>query len=254
MTKTFSFRTFALFALALLVAASGYGQTAMGTTTLSAAVTTSQTSIRVASATGIVGASRPISSSEIGAPAGASFILLFVDKEAIAVNTISGTTAQVIRGWNGTLQTPHVSGAKVWVGPSYAYGNYDPSGACQSTTLPYLPRIVPSTGNIWDCTGATGQWTTFASFPGRLVVGSQITAAATITIHAPVTHITGTTTISTITTSALPGSGGCIILVPDATSYTTSTGGNVALATTLATGKMLTLCYDPATAKYYPSY
>ena len=262
MTNSISLRILAIFALALLLAAPGSAQTAMTTTTLSVAMTTTQSTAVVASATGIVNASRPISSSEIGAPTGASFILLYVDKEAMAVNTISTVgstnTAYVIRGWNGTMQTPHLSGAKVWVGPSYAFGNFDPAGACNLSLLPYTPRIVPTTGNIWQCTANTGQWTLLgASFLDRFVVGSQLTAAATLTITAPIQHVTSSAvTVTTILAPALPATGGCIYLVPDAamTGFTTSTGGNIALASTLVANKTLQLCYDPGTAKWYPSY
>ena len=247
-----------LVALIACVAITGSAQTAMTTTTLSAAVTTSQQTVTLASATGVNNASRPISSSEIGAPTGASYTLLFVDKEAMAVNSINTTSlvATVIRGWNGTLQTPHVSGAKVWVGPSYAYGNFDPAGACQRSTLPYLPRVVPTTGNIWDCTGNTGVWASFAAFPGKMVVGSQLTAAATLTLYAPIHHVTASTvTISTISAAALPANG-CVTLIPDAamTGATTSTGGNIALATTFVANKALIMCYDATAAKWYPSY
>ena len=88
-------------------------------------------------------------------------------------------------------------------------------------------------------------------------VGSQLTAAATLTITNPVHHVTNSAvTISTISQAILPTGGGCITLIPDANmaNATTSTGGNIALASTFIANKPLVLCLDPNTAKYYPSY
>ncbi|MBZ5593079.1 MAG: hypothetical protein LAP39_12630 [Acidobacteriia bacterium] len=89
-----------------------------------------------------------------------------------------------------------------------------------------------------------------------LSVGNAIASAATIAPTAPLTHITGTTQITTITVPtqfAQSGFGGCLRLIPDG-AWATGTTGNIALASTAAVSKVLEMCYDNATAKWYPSY
>jgi lysophospholipase L1-like esterase len=94
----------------------------------------------------------------------------------------------------------------------------------------------------------------------RLKVGSAIASAATIAPVSPITHITGTAAIATITN---PGTGmavngygtfnGCLTLIPDGV-FTTTTAGNIALASTAVVGRAMQMCYDSATSKWYPSY
>lgn len=80
--------------------------------------------------------------------------------------------------------------------------------------------------------------------------------ASATTIAAPTTgntfHVTGTTAIATIT-SPFGGRSGCINIIPDGI-FTTTTAGNIALASTAVVNKVLTECYDPTTTKWYPSY
>jgi hypothetical protein len=92
--------------------------------------------------------------------------------------------------------------------------------------------------------------------PASLNVGSTIASAATIVPTAPVTHVNGTAQINTIAAPpqfAQSGFGGCLRLIPDG-AFTTGTGGNIALASTAAVSRILEMCYDNATAKWYPSY
>ncbi len=69
-------------------------------------------------------------------------------------------------------------------------------------------------------------------------------------------HVTGTTTIQTITApSAFSDNnyGGCTVLIPDGL-WATNTAGNIAIATTAVVSQALTMCYDHSAAKWYPSY
>lgn len=87
-------------------------------------------------------------------------------------------------------------------------------------------------------------------------VGSNISSADTIAPLARITHITGTTTVNTITAPtnfAVSGQGGCLTLVPDGV-FTTGLTGNIAIISTTVVGKQLTMCYDNGTTKWYPSY
>jgi len=80
-----------------------------------------------------------------------------------------------------------------------------------------------------------------------------IASAATIQPLAPITFISGTTTINTITVPAEFVGGGQITLIPTGL-WSTGTSGNIAIATTGVVSKALILTYDATTAKWYPSY
>lgn len=83
-----------------------------------------------------------------------------------------------------------------------------------------------------------------------LSIGSTIASAATIAPTNAVTHISGTTTINTITVP-YTGFKGCLRLIPDGL-WSTGTSVNIQIATTAVVSKMLEICYDGS--KWYPSY
>jgi hypothetical protein len=128
-----------LFASLLLLAASvGYSQATLSSTTLGAAVSDAKTqSIKVSSATSIT----------------AGTTILFVDEEAMSVNAISGTTATVTRGSNGTRASTHASGATVYHGqPNYFITKDKAEGSsCASTSELVLPVINITNGNRYNC-------------------------------------------------------------------------------------------------------
>ena len=136
------------FALAPIVV---HAQTAMTSTTLSGAVTKSQNTIPVASATGIV-APNPF-----GGPAqtpGLGTVIL-IDNELMYVESVNGTTITVQRGAGGTKQTSHNSGAVVWVGSPNSFLTTDPVGPC-TADLTTNPTIVTTTAyntrtRYWNC-------------------------------------------------------------------------------------------------------
>lgn len=107
--------------------------------------------------------------------------------------------------------------------------------------------------------GGNGKsYTLSALFQGALPskVGTAIASASTIAPTALTTHITGTTAINTITPPtvlAQTGGGGCFYLIPDA-AFTTGTSGNIAIASTAVVGRLMIMCYDNATTKWYPNY
>ena len=76
-------------------------------TTLSAAITASQTSFGVASATGIT---------TPNFQTGSGITYLYVDQEVMLVTGITGTVVSVVRGFNGTQAVAHLSGANVMAG------------------------------------------------------------------------------------------------------------------------------------------
>jgi hypothetical protein len=83
---------------------------------------------------------------------------------------------------------------------------------------------------------------------------TTIASAATIAPTKPITFISGTTQINTITApTGITTSGGQITLIPTGL-FTTGTSGNIALATTAVVNRALIMTYDSGTAKWYPSY
>lgn len=80
--------------------------------------------------------------------------------------------------------------------------------------------------------------------------GNELAAASTIIITNALHHVTGS---AVITTLQVPPNftGGPIYLVQDG-SWTTATGGNIAVASAPTFGQMLPLVYDPFTGLFYP--
>lgn len=81
-----------------------------------------------------------------------------------------------------------------------------------------------------------------------------IASAATIAPTTQIVFISGTTAIDTITPpSPISLGGGQITLIPTGL-FTTTTAGNIALASTAVVSKALIMTYDVTTTKWYPSY
>jgi hypothetical protein len=95
---------------------------------------------------------------------------------------------------------------------------------------------------------STTNWTADITGPNTSV--ATIASASTIAPTAQLNHVTGTTAIATI---SLPFTGfiGCIQLIPNGL-WTTTTSGNIALASTAVVSKVLTECYDGTS--WYPNY
>lgn|SRR6185295_17066792 len=80
-----------------------------------------------------------------------------------------------------------------------------------------------------------------------------IASASTIAPSTFLTFLSGTVPPVTIT----PPATGATLLAFVGTSATppvTATTGNIAIATTIVQNKMLLMCWDPSTNKWYPSY
>jgi hypothetical protein len=158
MKKTLTIALFSL-ALALCVPLGAFGQTILTMTTLSSAVADGGTQkIIVASATGI---NAPSASDNTKST------FIYVDRELMDVEGVSGTTITVRRGASETSGRSHASGALVFVIPAYLvtfsggpYGSAPavPFGACTRANETWLPRIQFTSGLVSDCLG--GQWTT----------------------------------------------------------------------------------------------
>lgn len=244
-------KTLISLAVFLGLALSAFGQTALTQTTLSAAVTPSATSIPLTSATGVT----------------AGQTVLYVDQEAMYVNSLAGKVAGVTRGYQGTRVGGHISLATVLLGPPPAFISYDPQGACTAgKELPYAPMINLSNGNQWLCSSITKSIVPgFGTNVDRASVTAAVASAAGATLPSgPLFHVTGTNAItawgSSTTLGAVGMGGGSsnsqgapFCAIPDAI-FTTTATNNIALATTAVVNKMLCFTFDATNKKYVPSY
>jgi hypothetical protein len=99
--------------------------------------------------------------------------------------------------------------------------------------------------------GSNGQWVPATG--GLVGEGATITAATAITVTNAVHHLAGTTAVQTINLPAGSPKGTRVTLIPDAASgQSTTTGGNIALGSTLVQNKALTLTWDGV--NFFPSY
>lgn len=146
MTKAIQFGL--LFFLAGTLA---FGQSAIGSTTLSGAVTSSTTMVCVASATGVVTPS--LASAQLG-----SYLVIDAEITQVAASTLSTTCFKVKRGVLGSMADSHGSGAKVWIlGQSVSTG--DTSRPISAATFlaqkTFRPNKVVGTPNVYSVTPAS---------------------------------------------------------------------------------------------------
>jgi hypothetical protein len=132
------------------------------------------------------------------------------------------------------------------------------TGALVFATSPTLVTPVlgtPASGVITNCTGSPTL--TDLKYSGLIATSAAaptIASATTIAPTKPITFISGTTAVVTITApSPISLGGGSIVLIPTGV-FTWTTADNIALAGTAVVSKALTLVYDVTTAKWYPSY
>ena len=132
------------------------------------------------------------------------------------------------------------------------------TGSLVFATSPTLVTPVlgtPASGVLTNCTGSpTFTNVKYSGLIATTAAAPTIASASTIAPTAPITFISGTTAIVTITApSPISAGGGKITLIPTGV-FTTTSAGNIAIASTAVVGKALTMTYDSTTTKWYPSY
>ena len=132
------------------------------------------------------------------------------------------------------------------------------TGSLVFATSPTLVTPVlgtPASGILTNCTGSpTFTNVKYSGLIAATAAAPTIASASTIAPTAPITFISGTTAIVTITApSPISAGGGKITLIPTGV-FTTTNAGNIAIASTAVVGKALTMTYDSTTTKWYPSY
>ncbi len=139
---------------ALFWGGSAFAQTALTSTTLSAAITNANDrTMVIASATGWTASTASAQTTAV------------IDREVVGIQAVNGTTVTITRGQSpGARATGHASGAAVYFLPpgSPNLSNYDRAGACSTTSgdqtqnAAFAPVINPITGRYFACT--SGVW------------------------------------------------------------------------------------------------
>lgn len=244
-----------------ILAVSAFGQlNTLVQTSLSAAITQTQTVFAVNSATGIVAPSPGVAGSALYIIDPGQQVGEFVG----SVQSLSSTTVTVSRA-QGRAK-PHISGAMVLVAtaPNW-FQTKDPEGSCVTANTYVTPYLNINTGAQWVCSAKTLTW-----IPGwnNRQASPQINAATAVAsvggttgVDGQLIHVSGTNAI----TAWLPNigwNGDPFCVIPDA-AYTTTTGGTtvattrviaIAAASTGVLNKTQCYAYDFTNSKFVPSY
>lgn len=122
-----------------------------------------------------------------------------------------------------------------------------------STLIGTAPDQVPVNGMLGKA-AFLNQDVPFSGALKTIQTAPTIASATTIAPTAYITFISGTTAVVNITVpQALLTTGGQITLIPTGI-FTTTTAGNIALASTAVVSRALIMTYDAVTTKWYPSY
>lgn len=194
---------FSVLALALVVGVGrpASAQATLTQTTLSAALNNTATSFNVASASG----------------AAAGYIV-YVDREAMRVNSVSSNTLTVQRGVNGTSAQAHAASAVAFLDQAQYFYNTDMSGTCTATNQVVLPHINVTSGQIAQCVngrwqGQAGSYLPFtgAVYPRTPVVNVAYTAKYTDVIIA----YTSLSAARSVTLPSAVGMAGKVFIIKD---------------------------------------
>lgn len=192
---------------------------ALTATTLSAAITSSQTQFALASTSAVV---VPISTTGAGS-------FLYVDREMMQVTAVpvSGTV-QVVRGVYGTRATSHPI----------------TSGVLISATQADFPTFQPSIDSF------------NTSLNRYLGINGPVASAAAITAPGAFFHVTGTTASTTMVPPAGFVEGQITIIADGVWTWTASTtvaNGFAVSGTVTTAASTVTFTFDAATSLWYPS-
>jgi len=193
---------------------------AITSTTLSAAITSSQTQFAVGSTTNITA---PVLTT------GSGFTFLYVEQELMFVTGVPQSgVVQVIRGFSGTQAVSHIVTTPVIVGGTGDFPNFAPNITAFNAALPNR-------------------------FAG---VSGPVASAATIAAPGPIFHVTGTTATNIITPPTNFVEGRITIIADGVWTWTASTSvtNGIAVSGTVTTAKSsVDFIYDANTALWYPS-
>jgi hydroxyethylthiazole kinase-like sugar kinase family protein len=118
-----------------------------------------------------------------------------------------------------------------------------------------MPSLLGQKSNQVSTNGELGKlaFLDYVGIDANLGAAPTIASATTIQPRTPVVFVSGTTDVVTINPPVEMVGGGQITIIPTGL-WSTTTAGNIALATTAVVSKALIMTYDKATDKWYPSY
>ena len=188
-----------LLILAALSVFAANAQTALSSTTLGAAVsTTSVNRITLASTSGMLTAG----------PANRINTVLYVDKELMSVLSVDDSTHVTVLRAQGigasARAATHASGSLVYYAVTNGTGNFvnpagsyfsngsidsEVSGSCTATSEFVLPKVYLFSGNIWDCkNGSSGSKWILVSSGTNGAVANSVSAFCTGTVGSGATE------------------------------------------------------------------
>ncbi len=260
-------KTFKLFIIALAIAAFGFGQTILSTTTLGAALTSSTTTVTLASTSTMLGSG----------PVNQINTCLYIDGELFGVATVVSSTVVTVQGRGkgcgaiGVSSRPeaHVNGATVYFANTVTNGTFItpaasligkntqpnsqhyPGEACTAGNETALPLIYIFNGVKLDCF-ASGVWVQ-VNAPGPPVLGSTVTPPTGVMTATGTIFLTdtGTNAVTGLTVPHGFSPGMSITIIPGG-AFTTTNATNIRIASTAVAGKALIMTWDGS--KWDPSY
>lgn len=243
----------AFLSLALLLTASfaSAQQNTLTKTTLSAAISSSATTLQLASATGIT----------VGTNAYTTGLVIDTEYIVIIANPGGSTTYSVLRGQGGTKASAHSASTMVLAGRPSWFVAFDPSGTCVLANVVATPIVNYKTGNQTLCSSVTLTYVPGfinQNAPGLTAVTAAVASAAGAIIPSgPLFHVTGALAVTGFTVPVGCNAtvrGGCsFTIIPDG-AFTWTTAGNIAVAGTAVVNRAITFVWDATNSKFVPSY
>ncbi len=179
---------------------------------------------------------------------GASAVAAYVD-----TSTAWSNASALLQSWrtNGSQKTfvdvAGNIGARGLFNTALGYGVKTVNGFIEITG----GNLAPDTDGGLNSGGTSNHWNgTFSDF-FETHMGSQLTAAASITPTTGFHHVTGATTIDTIAVTNFSGNP-TLVLVADGGTITWSAAGNIKAAGTITQDKAQWFVYDTAASKWHP--
>jgi hypothetical protein len=183
-----------------------------------------------------------------------SLTLAGVDAKTLTVNnslTLAGVDAKTLTV-NNSLTLAGVDAKTLTVNNSLTLAGTDATVMTFPTTSATIARTDAAQTFTGDQTYSGSQ--IVAGLRASSAAAPTIASAATIAPTTQIVFISGTAAIDTITPpSPISLGGGQITLIPTGL-FTTTTAGNIALASTAVVSRALVMTYDVTTTKWYPSY
>jgi len=174
-------------------------------------------------------------------------------KTVVTDETGSGA---LVFGTSPTLATPTLT-SPTMTAPILGTVTSGIISACTSSGMVLTAPVLgtPASGVLDNCTGSpTFTDVKFSGLTATTAAAPTIASATTIAPTKPITFISGTTAVVTITApSPISTGGGTIILIPTG-AFTWTAAGNIAVLGTAVVNRALSLTYDVTTTKWYPSY